>query len=465
MCRKQYKIDMKKVKILLMASVLLLAACGKNTPQCSDPEVLSLVKSIYQQTANKAISGEPAKSQARFRYTEKESKLSVETITVDSVDEKVGKSSCQADLQVTVPATAMVDMDPETVAHINNIYAVKQGGIQGNTLKVQINYTAQRTADKKELLVTAVGLKQLVDLVYDVSILRFQNKPFPPDASSNTATTPLIPTSTSTVSSNTSGESPPSSTPSSAVRLVKDVTLLGFECGDTCQLKYQDPIAGKQSALCSDAKLCRGWSDNPASFAASVGKQADLTIARQFVKEGGVTLDSITELTVKAGVPDGSKNATAASGASVSSGVTSLCSADEDVVFACSTGKKVASVCRTKELSATAGQMTYRLAPIGQSPEITYPMTIQPAQKAFQRGELQLVGDKAVKFLSFDKGNIRYVVYAAEGKSFYKSGVAVEQSGKRIANLVCQGDATTNLDSALFARAAIPVDSRGFDVP
>ena len=448
-----------------MTSLLLLAACDKNTPQCSDPEVVSLLKSLYQQTADKAIAGEGEKFLARFRYTEKESKLSVETITVDAIDEQAGKSSCQADLQVSIPASAIADVHPEMVTRLNNLYAAEQGGIQGNTLKVHVSYTAQRTADKKELLVTAVGLKRLVDLVFDVSILRFENKPFPPSASSDTANTPLSASPPAMVSPTIANELPPSSAPNKTVRLVKDAILLGFECGDTCQLKYQDPAAGKQSAMCKDTKLCRGWAENPASFKSWVDKPADLLVAKQFVKEGGITLDNITELTVKAAVVDGSKNPAADPVASLSSAVPSLCSPDEDVVFACSTGKKVASVCRSKELSATAGQLTYRLAPIGQAPEITYPMTNQLAQKAFQRGELQLMGDKTVGFLSFDKGNIRYVIYAAEGKSFYKSGVAVEQGGKRIANLVCQGDATTNLDSTLFARAAIQIDPRGFDVP
>lgn len=69
-----------------------------------------------------------------------------------------------------------------------------------------------------------------------------------------------------------------------------------------------------------------------------------------------------------------------------------------------------------------------------------YPSAGTGAASAFQRGSQVGQDSTAVNFLSFDKGNYRYVVYAGDGENGRK-GVVVEQSGKRIADLRCQSDA------------------------
>ena len=64
-----------------------------------------------------------------------------------------------------------------------------------------------------------------------------------------------------------------------------------------------------------------------------------------------------------------------------------------------------------------------------------------------------------MNFLSFDKGNYRYVVYASDGDNRHK-GVLVEQSGKRIADLRCQSDAMSRLDPAQLQKMGLSLDSR-----
>ena len=70
----------------------------------------------------------------------------------------------------------------------------------------------------------------------------------------------------------------------------------------------------------------------------------------------------------------------------------------------------------------------------------------------------------AVNFLSFDKGNFRYVVYATDGENGRK-GVVVEQSGKRIADLRCQGDAMSAISAKELDRYGMRADSRPLQLP
>ena len=139
-----------------------------------------------------------------------------------------------------------------------------------------------------------------------------------------------------------------------------------------------------------------------------------------------------------------------------------LCTAAETPIFACSTGKKRASVCTGR----TGGdeQLTYRIAPLEGAVEMEYPSGGAAAATAFQRGSQVGQDGAAVNFLSFDKGNYRYVVYAGDGENGRK-GVVVEQSGKRIADLRCQSDAMSRIDPAQLQKMGLSVDGRGLSLP
>ena len=88
-----------------------------------------------------------------------------------------------------------------------------------------------------------------------------------------------------------------------------------------------------------------------------------------------------------------------------------------------------------------------------------YPSGGSAAASAFQRGSQLGQDGTAVNFLSFDKGNFRYVVYATDGENGRK-GVVVEQSGKRIADLRCQSEALSRIDPAQLQKMGLSQDSR-----
>ena len=138
-----------------------------------------------------------------------------------------------------------------------------------------------------------------------------------------------------------------------------------------------------------------------------------------------------------------------------------LCTAAETPIFACSTGKKRASVCTGR--AGGNEQLAYRIAPLEGAVEMEYPSAGTGAASAFQRGSQVGQDGAAVNFLSFDKGNYRYVVYASDGDNRQK-GVLVEQSGKRIADLRCQSDAMSRLDPAQLQKMGLSLDSRGLQL-
>ena len=139
-----------------------------------------------------------------------------------------------------------------------------------------------------------------------------------------------------------------------------------------------------------------------------------------------------------------------------------LCTAAETPIFACSTGKKRASVCTGR----TGGneQLTYRIAPLDGAVEMEYPSGGAGAASAFQRGSQVVQDSTAVNFLSFDKGNYRYVVYAGDGENGRRGGV-VEQGGKRIADLRCQSDAMSAISAKELDRYEMRMDSRPLQLP
>ena len=103
--------------------------------------------------------------------------------------------------------------------------------------------------------------------------------------------------------------------------------------------------------------------------------------------------------------------------------------------------------------------MTYRIAPLEGAVEMEYPSGGAGAASAFQRGSQVAQDSTAVNFLSFDKGNYRYAIYAGDGENGRK-GVVVEQSGKRLADLRCQSDAMSRIEPAQLQKMGLSIDSR-----
>ena len=192
----------------------------------------------------------------------------------------------------------------------------------------------------------------------------------------------------------------------------------------------------------------------PATPASTVGAATSETPsasqAEMDAESEGVPSD-LAPTGTPAPIPQTKPHAHAAAATSQATAVPTLCSPDEMPVFACSTGKKRASLCMSNDES----QLTYRLAPLGGAPEMVYPAHAAAASIAFKPGEHASSNGQALPFMSFDKGNYRYAVY---GTTTTMQGILVEQNGKRIANLSCQADRISELETAWFQRLYMGVD-------
>lgn len=167
----------------LSAAVLALAGCGNKTPSCTDPEAINLVKTIYQQSFDKELAVMSDERKERVQYTAKDTKISVESIRGASADDAVGKRTCEAQLIATVPADAVPTV-PELKNQLRSIYDVQGVSMEGTAIKGQVTFTAQRTEDKGELLVSLVGHMPVMSYVHDVAMFRVWDKgvPITPDA-------------------------------------------------------------------------------------------------------------------------------------------------------------------------------------------------------------------------------------------------------------------------------------------
>lgn len=248
-------------------------------------------------------------------------------------------------------------------------------------------------------------------------------------------------------------------------RSVTGVVLDGFECDDYCHLAYFDAAGASRTAICTDADLCRRWAKQPAAFAALVGTTADLVIGQRFIPEGNTTEDSVLEIKLATSGQGQPRPASQPSSGQGGYGASSpLCRPGELAVFACSTGKKDVALCATGDERGVAMQLVYRIGPTGlATTEMVFPETAGSARTHFRGGAQRLAGDDRASFVSFDKGPFRYVVYRADGAGQRRSGVVVEQSGKRIATLTCTGGVRG--DWTAVTRAGLPNDTRGLDLP
>ena len=140
------------------------------------------------------------------------------------------------------------------------------------------------------------------------------------------------------------------------------------------------------------------------------------------------------------------------------------CTNKETVVFNCSTGKKIISVCASKELTSAKGYMQYRFGAKGKA-EIQVPAVQNHPNPLVQSGNLSIANGEGA-YLRFLKGDFRYVVYTAEsGDLGKKSGVAVEESGKLIANIKCIGAVQSAIGEKLFEQAGLPAADPAFQLP
>jgi hypothetical protein len=140
----------------------------------------------------------------------------------------------------------------------------------------------------------------------------------------------------------------------------------------------------------------------------------------------------------------------------------SLCDNAEQVVFSCSAGAKLISVCASHPATTDLPYLQYRFGKPGMSPELVLPAArVQPSRAA--SGENVGYSGGGASWLRFRNGATSYVVYTGigrwgdQGETVAKEGVAVEQSGRLVANIACSNESISLLGMAWFEENAIHI--------
>ena len=56
-------------------------------------------------------------------------------------------------------------------------------------------------------------------------------------------------------------------------------------------------------------------------------------------------------------------------------------------------------------------------------------------------------------------------MYTGIGRGWEKAGVVVQEDGRTVRELACEGEVTSLIGPELFERASIPADGSGFEIP
>jgi hypothetical protein len=141
-----------------------------------------------------------------------------------------------------------------------------------------------------------------------------------------------------------------------------------------------------------------------------------------------------------------------------------MCQVSERTLFSCAVGAKEVAVCASDNLAETTGTVQYRFGRPSRL-ELAYPPEAGD-WRAVTRGGILAFSGGGGAFMAFEKLPYRYVVYTAVGQGWgSKSGVVVERSGKRIANLRCANEASSELGPALFSSAGVRPFEANFELP
>lgn len=131
-----------------------------------------------------------------------------------------------------------------------------------------------------------------------------------------------------------------------------------------------------------------------------------------------------------------------------------LCAKDEEVLLSCTRGARTMSVCQSGDPAASGAYIQYRFGRTGHPedpPELEYPESkATPPSEAFQQINAH-AGHWARTWLLFSRGGFDYYVFTVRNAyDVNGAGVVVQQGGKPVARLVCDG--RTRVDHFVLAK-------------
>lgn len=153
------------VAVVFFATVL--AACGKDQPTCIDEPTVTLVKQLVDEALVKDMAA--ASDSGMLDRLKQRMQVAVTTIRTSNKDEKIGKVTCQASLEITLADAGQIVGDPAFKALRDSERIPESVNTSGPVWKTDIQYTAQHTEDTRHLLVELSGHAPMVALLSTVA--------------------------------------------------------------------------------------------------------------------------------------------------------------------------------------------------------------------------------------------------------------------------------------------------------
>lgn len=180
---------------LLFLPFVLIACDELSSPKtgsCSDPQTVQTVQEIFLKSVLEAVPTAAQEAPSPEQEVKKRFPVAVETIRTTSVDEKVGKYSCAAELKITAPHSPLQQLASNPL--LKSILGDSSIKFNGNEATATINYTSHITDDRKQIMVQITGHAELAQYVaLSLAVLRSIPASTTSQSSSTESTVPTPP--------------------------------------------------------------------------------------------------------------------------------------------------------------------------------------------------------------------------------------------------------------------------------
>jgi len=165
------------IGIILFATVL--AGCSKTQPTCIDEPTIALVKQAVEESLQKDLSAADSDT-ALLDRLKKRIQIAVTTIRTSNKDEKIGKVTCEASLEITLANADQIAGNPVFKSLQDQKRIPSSIETSGPAWKSDIQYTAQHTEDTRSLLVELSGHVPMVQLLSTLAQAGVMDPKLPP---------------------------------------------------------------------------------------------------------------------------------------------------------------------------------------------------------------------------------------------------------------------------------------------
>lgn len=147
--------------VFIALIALTFSACGSKTPPCGDPQTLGLVKQICRQSLEQQVAS-TGLDKSLIDQIIAAVPLDVVMIRTTSHEEKIGKYTCEASLEATLPDKLVKAIGKSPIRLSDHVQYENDRGI----FKSNVQYTSQMTeGDKKQHMSQMLGHAPLMEVL------------------------------------------------------------------------------------------------------------------------------------------------------------------------------------------------------------------------------------------------------------------------------------------------------------